>query len=511
MTCSKSTAGKRTDGRKVIAWIERHCVFTNGRWLGKPFRLQMWQKRLILALFEVDPYTRRRLIRWAYIQLAKKNGKTELFAAVALWFLLASGEPAPLIVIAAGSDDQADTLFNAAKTMVERSPTLSKVCQVFEGEIIAASVPGGKIVRVSATARRFSSNLDSPSYFVVICDELHCWEGQRGRLVWETLSNGTVARENPMVIQLTTPGYDRESICWEQYTYAKSVISGEVSDPAYFSLIVEADDGDDWRDPEVWKACNPSYGIVQGADFYADQVTKKPEGVFRRFFLGSWWRDTADCWLGDTGVDAWEASADPETVIPDGAEITIGIDVALYRDHTAVVWCHRTDAGRFVVRCRTWAPPADGSGIDVTDVMDHIRDLSLRYTIRSGSYDPRFFDVPGKQLADEGIPMIEVPQSPARMIPACGFAYEQINAGNVAHDGDTVLTEHVLAAAQRTYDQGWTLSKNKSRHVIDACIAMVLALSEWNQPEPKTPTGMFYSAAQILQRREERLAATAAP
>jgi phage terminase large subunit-like protein len=143
--------------------------------------------------------------------------------------------------------------------------------------------------------------------------------------------------------------------------------------------------------------------------------------------------------------------------------------------------------GRHVVEAKTWEP--EGGKIDITDVMAHIRDLSFRYDVQGVAYDPRFFDVPASMLEDEGVPMVEVPQSHARMVPACGFAYEQIVAGNVRHNGDPTLTAHVLAAARRTSEGGWTLSKGKSRSVIDGCIAFVLALWESQQrteaaPEP---------------------------
>lgn len=482
-TSSKSKGGKpRTKAAEVIRWVERHCRFTNAQWHGKPFRFLPWQKRMLAGLFEVDE-DNRRFIRWAYVSVPKKNGKTELMAALALWFLIASGEPVPLIVLAAGSDEQADELFGAASRMVEASPTLSAICEVYESEIVCPSIPGGKIVRVSATAKKHGSNLDGKNVYVVICDELHVWEGDRGRIVWGTLTRGTVVRQEPMVLQITTAGFDRESICYEQYSYAKKVAAGAVVDDAYFAYVVEAEEKACHDDPGAWRDANPSFGMVMQEPFYRDQLTKQPENEFRRFYMNQWTRSD-ESWLPP---GAWDACRKPEIGIPDGAEVTVGVDVALYHDDTAVVIVHRTDDGRFVVRARAWEPPADGSGIDVTDVMQHIRELSFRYRIREVTYDPRFFDVPAKMLEDEGIPMVEFPQDAGRMVPACGFAYEQIVAGNVVHDGDPILEEHVMSAAQRTGERGWTLSKGKSKHVIDACIAMVIGMHRWHAPEDTPP------------------------
>lgn len=481
-TPKSSKGGKparQTQGFEVIAWIETHCILTAARWRGKPFKLLPWQKRMILELFELKPDGTRKH-RWAYISIPKKNGKTELMAALALWFMIGSGEPSPLIVCAAGSDDQADLLFSAAKVMADESPTLKQICLTGENVISVPSIPGAELVRVAASARKNSSNLDGKNIFVVICDELHVWEGERGETVWGTLTRGTVAREQPMVVQITTAGFDRTSICWKQYTLAKAVMADPEHDPEFYAYVTEAPAGCDHTDPESYKAANPSYGVVMGWDYYRGQLSKQPENQIRRYYLNQWTR-SADSWLP---AGSWEACLDAAVVVPPGAEVTVGVDVSLKRDHTAVVLAHRTEDGRYVVRSKAWAPPRDGSGIDIPAVMDYIRELSIMYRVRSVEYDPRFFDVPAKTLYDEGIPMIEVPQSAQRMVPACGWTWEQIVSGNVVHDGDEVLTEHVLAAAQNTTEHGWTLSKNKSRQVIDACIAMVLAIHGWTASEP---------------------------
>ena len=92
-------------------------------------------------------------------------------------------------------------------------------------------------------------------------------------------------------------------------------------------------------------------------------------------------------------------------------------------------------------------------------------------------YDPAYFERSAQALADEGLPMVEHPQSRSRMVPACSLAFEQIAAGRVRHDGQPTLTDHVESAVQRTSDLGWTLSKGRSRRKIDACIALVMALA----------------------------------
>lgn len=429
-------------------------------------------------MFEVDADTRLRRYRWAYISVPKKNGKTELMAALALWFLIDSGEPSPLVVCAAGSDDQADLIFGAAKTMAEESPTLKAICSPYEDAITVPSIPGAKLQRVASTSRKHGSNLDGKNIYVVICDELHVWEGNRGEVVWGTLTRGTGARRCPMVIQITTAGFDRDSICWAQYSHARRVLADPAFDPAFFAYIVEAPDGADHTDPKVWAEFNPSFGTVLHEGFYRDQLSKQPENEFRRFYLNQWTR-SAESWLPP---GAWDRCEAPDEVIPDGAPVVVAVDAALYRDSTAVVVAHRSAAGRIVVRSEVFTAGENGV-IDQAAVKAHLLELADRFDVAEVAYDPRLFEVLAQDLSDRGLAMSPFKQSPERMLPACGFAYEQIAAGVVAHDGDPVLADHVLSAAQRAQENGWTLSKGRSKRLIDACVAMVMAVWTLATPE----------------------------
>lgn len=321
----------------------------------------------------------------------------------------------------------------------------------------------------------------------MICDELHVWEGERARVVWGTLTRALVARDEPMVIQITTAGFDRESICWEQYEHARKVAADQTVDPSFYPFIIEAPENAAHDDPTVWESSNPSWGEIMTEGFYADQVTKQPENEFRRFYMNQWTR-SAESWLPP---GAWEACQDTALEIPAGAEVTVGVDVALYHDTTSLVWVWRNDDDRLVVRSKVWEP-IEGEGIDLASVMQHVRDLAdpnrYGFELREVAYDPRFFDYPAQMLADEGFPMAEFPQSVERMVPACGYTFQKIASGELAHDGDPTLTEHVLSAAQRPGERGWTLSKGKSKHVIDACIAMVIAIYRTDEPAAPAPT-----------------------
>lgn len=495
----------------VIKWIEAHCVHTNDRWTGKPFRLLPWQKMVILALFVVGG-DGLRVTRWALIGIAKKNGKTEIAAALALYFAFGpsgpDGEPEPsaLVVCAAGNDTQADLVFGAAAVMAKLSPTLKQILEVWESEITCPSLVGSKIVRVAAAAKKTSSTLDGPNIYVVICDELHCWEGNGARVVWNTLTNGGVTRRQPLVLQITTAGSDKETICGEQYDYGKAVAAGEVDDPAYLFWWVEPPEGADHRDPDVIRASNPSFGLVMQLGFYNDQLGKKTENVFRRYFLNQW-TSSLDGWLS---AEEWDRLNVGEFWLEEDSTWT-GTDAATKHDSTAhaVVQWHdcspdcpgwnNADDERHAeglasrklrvtgaIWARPWDPstrrPVEDWRLPIAEVEHWLRDLwqdlGAEHLTACG-YDPALFQRSAQQLETEGLPMIEVPQSDARMVPGTQALYQLIQSQLIEHDGDHHLRSHMLAAAARQArggDGGFRLAKGQTKKKMDFAVALVIAI-----------------------------------
>lgn len=453
-----------------------------------------------------------RRIRWALVGIAKKNGKTELAAALALFFAFGpSGpddepEPDALVVCAAGSDDQADLVFGAAKTMAQQSPTLSRVLETFESEIICPTLIGSKVIRVAAAAKRQSSNLDGKNIYVVICDELHCWEGPGARTMWEVLTNGGVTRRQPLVFQITTAGFDQDTVCFEQYEYGKAVVAGDVTDPSYLFFWIEPPDGADHRDPAVIEAANPSFGLISQVAFYLDQLSKKTEAVFRRYFLNQW-TESEESWLGQ---GTWERlgigaafAFDPD------ADVYTGTDSATKHDSTAHVraqWhdCDPTCPGwseqdalatagdaavrrKLRLKAHIWARPfdartmrpVDGWKLPIVEVENELRVYHRQHRLRACGYDPALFERSAQQLETEGLPMEEVPQSDARMVPASMALFQMIVDGLIEHDSDPQFEAHMKAAVavqSRGGNGGWRLSKGKTKRKMDAAIAAAIAV-----------------------------------
>lgn len=492
---SSQSGKKQTSGLRVIRWIETHCVFTSAEWIGKPFRLLPWQKRLLLDLFEMDGERRR--YRWALVGVPKKNGKTELAAALALYFLLGDNESAPLVVCAAASDEQADLVFGAARTMAEMSPTLRHVTERFEKEILVPSSPGAKLKRVAAAA----GTNDGQNIHAVICDELHEWGGTKGEQVWNVLTNGLGARKQPMVLQITTAGYDLTTILGRQYEYAR-----QGNDPRYYFHWSQAPDEMDWRDPQTWEFANPSYGITVQPEFFQDQL-KKPESVFRRYFLNQWVA-SEDMWLP---AGAWEACRSDLSLSPDRPTY-VGIDFAPRKDSTAVVVAQR-DGDRTILRARVWTnphlpgtPEHNAYQTNKDAIAQYLRELRKAYpkftreTDEGGRpdgplflYDPYRFEDKAEELRIEGLNITPFPQVIARLVPASETFYELIINRHIAHDGDPTLADHIGNVVKEPKERGWRMTKPKgSPKHIDAAMAAAFAVYEANRVDQPVGLGVSY-------------------
>jgi phage terminase large subunit-like protein len=353
---SSSTASRppktepvRTRGYEVIDWIETHCVFTNNQWVGQPARLLPWEKHYLLDLFRVDKDGQRQF-RWSYTSVGKKNGKTEIGGWLGAYLLVGDNEPAARIGCCAAGEDQADLIFSACATNFELSPTLKQIADVQRGGgvITIPSRHGTRLERVAASG----GVNDGPSWHALLLDELHEWVRDVHRQTWTILTNGLGARRQPMILQFTTAGYDLETLCGEQYEYAKRVRDGQAKDERYHVFIREAPGTLKWRSVAAVKAANPSYGVIQRWDFYKDQQTKKRQNEYRRYYLNQW-TEAETVWISE---EEWQKCYAPELEPDPALPLFVGVDVSRRYDGSAVVWCQRRD-GRWILRCRVWENP----------------------------------------------------------------------------------------------------------------------------------------------------------
>ena len=436
-----------TDGDEIIDFAEAHFTVLKGFKAGAPLEFTNWQKWLLRSLFERNDRTGRLRYRRALVGLPRKNGKSLMMSAVGVYSMIA-GEAGSEIYAIANDRQQARIIFNEAKQQIQNSPLLAAEATVYRDAIEMPRF--GSVFRVLSSEVKAQAGLN-PS--VTLFDEI--W-GQPNSDLFDQMSLGSGNRIEPMIISITTAGFDYESLAGKMYQYGKQVAAGEINDR------------------KAWMIANPNLaeGLLDPEDL-ATAVKQTAESSVRRWRLNNWTR-SQESWL-PTG--AWEQCVAHHLDLLEGEPVWIGIDMALKRDTIAVVVAQpqETESGdRVVLRAKIWQPELEG--IDVAGVEAHLVDLHNRYQVQEFVYDPAFFERSAEALSDRGLNMVQFPQSAARMIPACGNAYEMIVAKKIAHDGSPLFTDQVLSAAQRMSANGWTLSKGKSKRKIDSCIAMVMAL-----------------------------------
>lgn len=451
---------RSTDGDLVAQFAEQWLTVTKGMMAGEPLQFTAWQKWMLNGLLERRDDGRLRFRR-ALIGLPRKQGKSLMGSALALYGLFA-GEPGAEVYSAAGDRQQGRIVFGEAKAQILASPMLSSECKVYRDAI---EVPRfGAVYRVLSSDGKLQQGLN-PS--LVIFDELHV---QPNDDLWDALTLGSGARQDPLVVGITTAGFDLDTLCGRLYNYGKSVSAGEVDDQTFGFYWWEAKADCNIADRGQWKRANPNLAqnLLDPEDMEV-AMKQTSEMAFRRFRLNQWVR-TQESWLP---VGAWERLLGDATLDPN-LPCWVGIDMALKHDSIAVVVAQTRDDGRIATQARIWHP--DMGEMDIAAVEAHLRTLRDTLNIQEFAYDPAFFQRSAEALYDDGLPMVEFPQSSQRMIPACGTAYDLIVSGKVIHDGSPMFTDQVLSAAQRMTDNGWRLSKGKSRRKIDAAIALCMAL-----------------------------------
>ena len=256
----------------AIEFIENYCKHSKGKYGGKPFILELWQKAMIGALFGfVHKIDGVRKYRELILIVARKNGKSALGSALALYMLMADGEAGPEIVSAATKKDQAKIIWSEAKRMVKKSPVLSKRIRPLVAELIS-DYNDGSFKPLSSD----SNTLDGLNVHCSLIDELHAIQDKN---LYDVIVDGMTAREQPLSIITTTAGTVREGIFDLKYDECEKIINGYSDPDGYHDervlpIIYELDKREEWTDSKAWKKANPGLGTIKSIDQLAQKVKK---------------------------------------------------------------------------------------------------------------------------------------------------------------------------------------------------------------------------------------------
>ena len=304
---------------------------TKGTWAGKKFELLPWQEQIIRDVFGVVKENGYRQFNTAYIEIGKKNGKSELAAAVALYLLCADGEQRAEIYGCASDRQQASIVFEVAADMVRMCPALAKRCKIMSSTKRIVYLPTNSFYQVLSSEAYSKHGFNVHG---VVMDELH---SMPDRKLYDVMTKGSGdARMQPLFFLITTAGTDTNSICYEVHSKAKDILEGRKHDETFYPVIYGAAPDDDWTDPKVWMKANPSLGITIGLDKVqaaCDSARQNPgeENAFRQLRLDQWVKQVVR-WMP---MEKWDACAFP--VNPEDLEGRVcygGLDLSSTTDLT---------------------------------------------------------------------------------------------------------------------------------------------------------------------------------
>lgn len=495
---------------RACAFIEECVRHVEGALAGQTFRLEPWQKALVGNLFgwvREDAHGRVvRRYRECFGYVPRKNGKTPLVAAIALYVFFADGEAGQQDYVAAADREQAGLLFRQAKGMVEQEPELASRCRIYGGN--ASAGQSRSIVREAdgSFLRVVSADADTKhggnSHLVVI-DELHA-QPSRDLVDVLTTSMASANRKQPLLICITTADYDRDSICNEKHAYASRVRDGLIDDPHFLPVVYEAGRDEDWTDPKVWAKANPNLGVSVSLE-YLDRECKRAkespayENTFRRLHLNQK-TESASRWIALERWDACGGVVAAESLL--GRECFAGLDLASTTDLASLVlafpdgaggydilpffWCpeeaerkrERTNKARLGewVR-RGWIDATPGDVIDYDRIRARVNELATRYLIREIAIDRWNATHLATQLQGDGFQVVAFGQGYASMSAPTKELEKLVLAGKIRHGGHPVLRWNAgnVVVAQ---DAAGNLKPDKERsgEKIDGIVALVMAL-----------------------------------
>jgi phage terminase large subunit-like protein len=426
---------------RVVYFIENHIKHIKGELGGQPFKLEPFQKTIVRDLFGWkyrDSGLRR--FRTAYICLPRKNGKSTLISAIALYMLLADNEPSAECYIAAGDRQQAGIIFDVASGMVRADNQLNKNLKVFKNSIIHEKSNSAFKAISSEASSKFGYNAS-----FICMDEFFV---QKDSSLWDALTTSVGSRRQPLTIAITTAGYNRESICYKTEEYGRKVSEGIIKDSSFYYVKYACDLETDWTSEEALRIANPGIeSKVVKLDYLKreqEKAIKLPsyENTFRMLHLNQW-MSSASKWLSD---QQWMECNKAPIQLEDykGMTAYAGLDLASVRDISAFVIIIPED-DRFTVIPYFFAPK-----------------------------DNAFIRSRRDQV---GLPMESYGQGFASMSAPTKELEKLILGKQINHAGNKVLRWMCSNLAMKTDPAGnIKMDKSKSSEKIDGMVALVMAL-----------------------------------
>jgi phage terminase large subunit-like protein len=500
---------KPQNAQKVMNFFSA-LKHSKGEWGGKEFQLAPWQIFILANLFGWMRDSDVRRFREVHIEVARKNGKSTFLAGIGLYLLVADGEPGAEIYSAATKKDQAKIVFDEAVRMRKASPLLASKIVSFRNNLHVTSTHS-KFEPLSSE----DDTLDGLNIHGALIDELHA---HPNRKLYDVLFEATKSRRQPLVITITTAGWDRQGICWKQRQLGVSILEGKQKNDRFFPFIATIDEGDDWQDEKCWPKANPNFGIsvkLDGLREGADKAKADPTALnsFLRKHLNIWTAQQTR-WMP---MEKWDACCENPTVDPiklrQNAMVELkgrvcfgGLDLSSKDDLTVFVLLFPPQKGDNKWRILPWF------WLPEETVQQRVKESRVSYdvwvregfieTTPGGYINTEFIRAKIREIANAGFQIQEIgfdrwgDQSVRLQLENDGFKIEPVGQGTkdlsepmkmfaiyignreVEHYNNPVLAWNVGNVEAEMDAAGWIKpAKNKSSEKIDGVSATLCAMN----------------------------------
>ena len=504
---------------RAVNWIQQRCTHIKGRLGGSAFVLSPLQIGIVANLLGWLRPDGMRRYRRCLVYVPRKWGKTLLGAAILLYLLLEDGEEGSEVYTAASTRNQATLLWLPAKGMIRNDRYLSGRLRAYQHSIARLDpdglADGSFFQAISAEAP--SAHGFSPAAYAI--DEVHT---QKDGELMDVMDTGTASREQPVELNFTTADYEGESPCNELYAYAKQVRDGLTEgfdgqgDPEFLPVVIEIEDGDDWRDEKVWAKANPHYPITPTESYMRSRIRRamaSPRYLNVVLRLNFNKRTQADVQWFD--IDVWDRCAG--TVDPGalkGRPCYGGLDLSTKSDLTAFVlvfpddghavlpffWAPEKTATRREEKnlrpsYRAWEQQGHmtlcrGPTIDQEMIRQKVRELGETYQILGVGMDRWQADKVAKELEEvDGVCEFHpVGMGYASMSGPCKYLEQLVLDGELQHgahpilrwNASTVMAETDNSPAENikpVKPKTKTKARRQDDNKIDGIVALAMALA----------------------------------
>lgn len=498
----------RKAAMRAINFIER-LKHTKGEWAGQRFRLEPWQQFVLWNIFGWRNADGTRRFRYAYIEIARKNGKTALSAGIGLYMLFADGEARPEVYSAATVKDQAKICFADAVAIV-KATDLKNYLTPYRNSIVY-ELKGG-------TMKPLSSDYGTHDGLNPSCGIIDEFHAHKDSGMFDVIKSAFGARRQPLLFIITTAGFNKSGACYAYRDNVIKVLRGVNEDDSLFGIIYTLDSKEEWDDPKMWIKSNPNLGVSLSADYLADQVKdakNRPEAMRNVMTKNvNLWVDAEKTWILD---DVWMqcmGTTDPADL--KGCACWGGLDLSNVSDVTAyILLFHEND--RFQLLPHFWIPEekmlekirkeninydkwvaegyvtaTPGNVIDYDFVKADILHIVADYDLRTSAYDRWNSSQTIIDLQNEGMMFNPFGQGYGSMSAPTKEFEKAVLTGKVEHFGNPVL-RWMLASTVIKTDPAGNIKPDKEKSVqkIDGIVASIMALGEWMTAQAEDDTNPY--------------------